>query len=221
MYESHFGLTGLPFQLSPDASFLFEGKGHRDALLALRQGLANDAGLMVLTGEIGAGKTTLLRILLQQLDPNAFEVVQVAGAHLTAETLSDMLSIALGMPLIGDAAAQRSALILRLTAGPRPTLLVIDEAQHLTDSAFELLLTLTDAANAAPAGLRLCLLGQPELRLQLDAPAQGRGCVRTALWPWPRPKEQLNFEIGLFRHPVRSIRRYARLGSEPGWFHPN
>jgi len=41
MYESLFGLTGLPFQLSPDTSFLFEGKGHRQALLALRQGLAS------------------------------------------------------------------------------------------------------------------------------------------------------------------------------------
>jgi len=174
MYESHFGLTGLPFQLSPDTSFLFEGKGHRDALLALRQGLADGAGLMVLTGEIGAGKTTLVRTLLQQVNPDAFEVVQVAAAHLTAATLSDMLSIALG--LTGDAAAHRGALISRLTAGLRSTLLVVDEAQHLADSAFEFLLTLMDAANAAPAGLRLCLclFGQPELRVLLDAPAQGR-----------------------------------------------
>ena len=75
MYESPFGLTRLPCQLSPDTSPLFEGKGHREALLALRQGLAYGAGLMVLIGEIGAGKTTLLRTMLQQLDPNAFEVV--------------------------------------------------------------------------------------------------------------------------------------------------
>ena len=180
MYESLFGLTGLPFQLSPDTSFLFVGKGHRDALLPLRQGLANGAGLMVLTGEIGAGKTTLLRTLLEQLDPDTFDVVQVAGAHLTAETLSDMLAIALGIPQAENPARpceeQRGALISRLTAGLRPTLLVIDEAQHLADSAFEWLLALMDAANSAPAGLRLrlCLSGQPELRVLLNAPAQGR-----------------------------------------------
>lgn len=185
MYESLFGLTGLPFQLSPDTSFLFDGKGHRDALLALRQGLANGAGLMVLTGEIGAGKTTLLRTLLQQLDPNAFEVVQVAGAQLTAETLSDRLAIALGMPEAADSAKQceepRGALISRLTAGLRPTLLVIDEAQHLADSAFEWLLALMDASNSASAGLRVCLCGQPELRLLLHAPAQGRLRQRVAI----------------------------------------
>ena len=108
------------------------------------------------------------------MDPNAFEVVQVAGAHLTAETLSDLLLMALSVPLTGDAEAYRITLISRLTAGLRPTLLVVDEAQHLAESAFELLLTLMDAANAAPGGLRLCLIGQPELRLQLAAPAQGR-----------------------------------------------
>lgn len=181
MYESLFGLTGLPFQLSPDAAFLFDGRGHREALLALRQGLATGATLMVLTGEIGAGKTTLLRTLLQHMDPNAFEVVQVAGAHLSAELLSGMLSIALGVPQAADPAKQRGALISRLTAGPRPTLLVIDEAQHLADSAFELLLALMDAAKAAPAGMQLCLFGQPELRVLLDAPAQGRFRQRVAI----------------------------------------
>ena len=186
MYESLFGLTGLPFQLSPDTSFLFDGKGHRDALLALRQGLGNGADLMVLTGEIGAGKTTLLRALLQHVDPKMFEVVQVAGAHLTAESLSDMLLIELGLPRDEDSArqceGQHGTLISGLTAGLRPTLLVIDEAQHLADSAFELLLALLDAANRAPpARLQVCLFGQPELRVLLDAPAQGRFRQRVAI----------------------------------------
>jgi general secretion pathway protein A len=181
MYESLFGLTGLPFQLSPDTSFLFDGKAHREALLSLQEGLANGADLMVLSGEIGAGKTTLLRTLLQQVNPNAFEVVQVAGAHLSAETLSEMLLIALGTPRTEDPAKRREALIFRLTSGPRPTLLVIDEAQHLTDSGFELLLALMDASNAALMGTRLCLFGQPELRVLIDAPAQGRFRQRVTL----------------------------------------
>jgi UDP-N-acetylglucosamine 2-epimerase len=58
--------------------------------------------------------------------------------------------------------------------------LVIDEAQHLTDGAFELLLALMDASKAAPMGIRLCLFGQPELRVLLDAPAQGRFRPRVA-----------------------------------------
>ena len=55
-------------------------------------------------GEIGAAKTSLLCISLQQLDPSAFEVIQIAGAHVTTETLLDMLLIALGVPKSADPA---------------------------------------------------------------------------------------------------------------------
>lgn len=172
MYESLFGLTGLPFQLSPDASFLFAGRAHRDALLALQQGLASGASVMLLTGDIGAGKTTLLRTFVNQLNPADHEIVQVSGAHLDAEALSDMLSISLGTPQAGSLAQRGDALIERLTRGPRPSLLVIDEAQHLSETAFALLQVLARASAAASSRLQICLCGQPELRAMIDAAPQ-------------------------------------------------
>jgi hypothetical protein len=48
-------------------------------------------------------------------------------------------------------------------------LLVIDEAQHLAPSALDLLETLTNATAPAPARLQICLVGQPELRILLNA----------------------------------------------------
>ena len=65
MYESHFGLSGPPFQLIPDPSFYFSSRGHSNALAFLKFGAHQGEGFIVVTGEIGAGKTTLVRTLLK------------------------------------------------------------------------------------------------------------------------------------------------------------
>jgi len=173
MYESFFGLTGPPFRLIPDPSFLFTGKGHRDALAALRVGLAAGARVMVLTGEVGAGKTTLLQALLTSVDPASTVTAQISAAHLDAETLSERLSEVLDLPRQPDPLARRDALLSALPSGPRATLLVIDEAQHLTPSALDLLETLAKATPRAATQLQICLVGQPELRILLNAAQRG------------------------------------------------
>jgi type II secretory pathway predicted ATPase ExeA len=169
MYESFFGLTGLPFQLNPDPSFLFHGKGHRDAFAALREGLAAGARIMVLTGEVGAGKTTLLQALLASVDPASTATAHVSVSGLDAETLSSRMLDALGQAPVSDSVARRDALLARLRSGPLATLLVIDEAQHLDASAFELLETMTRAGATAAVRLQICLVGQPELRFLINA----------------------------------------------------
>src|SRR6186713_1590834 len=116
MYESFFGLTGPPFRLIPDASFLFVGKGHREAFAALREGLAAGARVMVLTGDVGAGKTTLLQALLASVDSAATVTVHVSAAHLDAEALSGRLSEALGLPSQPDALARRDRLLTALAS---------------------------------------------------------------------------------------------------------
>ena len=65
MYERHFGITGPPFQLSPDPSFYFDGSQHRAALALLRQAFSRELPFVVLSGEIGAGKTTAQTFVLR------------------------------------------------------------------------------------------------------------------------------------------------------------
>jgi len=170
MYESFFGLTGLPFQLNPDPTFLFHGKGHEDAFAALQEGLAAGARVIVVTGEVGAGKTTLLQALLSTVDPASTVTAHISASGLDAEMLIDRLCGCLSQPPLPDSGARREALLTRLRHGPLATLLVIDEAQHLEASAFELLETMADAGVTAPARLQICLVGQPELRILLNAP---------------------------------------------------
>ena len=64
MYKDFFGLTGKPFQLSPDARFFFPSKEHKRALSFLQYGLGQGDGFIIITGDIGTGKTTLVQTLL-------------------------------------------------------------------------------------------------------------------------------------------------------------
>ena len=47
MYERHFGITGPPFQLSPDPSFFFGSKGHKSAYSYLKYGVYQGEGFLV------------------------------------------------------------------------------------------------------------------------------------------------------------------------------
>lgn len=168
MYESHFGISGPPFQLSPDPSFYFDSKGHHHALEALRRGLAEPSGFVVISGEIGAGKTTLVRTLLAELDSSRLVVGQVLNTQLDADELLRAIVITFGIAAdAGDAKALFTALeayLATLTREGRRAVLIVDEAQNLDLTAFHRLIELERGGAAGRPALKLCLVGQPELR---------------------------------------------------------
>ncbi|HEY0116624.1 MAG TPA: hypothetical protein VGB54_12985, partial [Allosphingosinicella sp.] len=78
MFIDHYGLSGPPFQLTPDARFWFDSRTHRKAMAYLGYGLAQEEGFITITGEIGAGKSTLVAHLMARIDRarlNAIEIV--------------------------------------------------------------------------------------------------------------------------------------------------
>lgn len=168
MYESHFGISAPPFQLSPDPSFYFDSTGHHHAREELRRGLSEPSGFVVISGEIGAGKTTLTRTLLTELDPTQLVVGQVLSTQLEADDLLRAIVIGFGIPADqADAQVLREALesqLARWTHEGRRAVLVIDEAQNLHVSAFRMLVELEKGGAAGRPALKLCLVGQPELR---------------------------------------------------------
>ena len=169
MYESHFGITGPPFQLTADPSFYFDSKGHHRALVEFRRGLAKTSGFVVVSGEIGAGKTTLVRTLLAELDPAAVAVAQVLSTQLQADELLRAILFAFGVA--GDHGAQADPasavreFLVALARESRRAVLIVDEAQNLHQDAFEELVALLTRESTEPqAALQICLVGQPELR---------------------------------------------------------
>jgi MSHA biogenesis protein MshM len=64
MDVSRFSLRQRPFPASPDTACYYPATGHELALTRLLRGLADGAGVLVLTGEPGTGKTLLCHRLL-------------------------------------------------------------------------------------------------------------------------------------------------------------
>ena len=56
MYESYYGLTSKPFQLTPDPSFFFGSKWHKRAMSYLQYGLSQAEGFIVKTASSKTNK---------------------------------------------------------------------------------------------------------------------------------------------------------------------
>jgi general secretion pathway protein A len=174
MYESYFGLTNKPFQLTPDPDFFFGSRGHRRAMAYLEYGLHQGEGFIVVTGEVGAGKTTLVRQLLRRLPLNSIVPVQIVSTQLNADDLLKLVATSFGILTDG---ADKPTLLLRLEeflrglhSEGRRALLVVDEAQNLGPRAIEELRMLSNFQIDTKAVLQSFLIGQPELRDLMQRP---------------------------------------------------
>jgi len=149
---------------------------HREAFAHLYYGLRTDGGFVLLTGEVGAGKTTLMRCLLAHV-PEDLEVAFVLNPRVTVIELLQTVAEELGIELPADPASGKALIdrisrhLLDVHARGRRTVLVIDEAQNLTDDVLEQIRLLTNLETDRRKLLRIILIGQPELAQLLQRPA--------------------------------------------------
>jgi len=192
MYKAFFNLKRNPFELTPDPSFLFPTKRHNEALAALYYGVRRHKGFVVLTGEVGTGKTLLLRCLLQLLKQSK----EVAYAYLFNSRLTPVEFLQyivsdLGLPASGK---NKSELLLELSnyvvsRGLKKlnTVLIVDEAHHLSAEILEEVRLLTNLETPQEKLLQILLVGQPELDEKLDSVGlrqlKQRIALRSALEP--------------------------------------
>ena len=174
MYLEFYGLAEKPFATTPDPRFLFLTQQHRDALGRLTYVVEEKKGFVVLTGEVETGKTTLVRTLLTQLDPT-IAVAFVFNSTLPFEGLLEHVLEDLGISEPNATIAQR-LLVLNHFLAERSgkgfqTLLVVDEAQHLTIENLEQLRLLSNFETANDKLVQILLVGQPELEAKLELPA--------------------------------------------------
>jgi general secretion pathway protein A len=174
MVESYFGLQREPFSVAPDPAFLFQSDQHRQALSLLDYGLHRGGGFVLLTGEIGAGKTTVWRHFLERL-PADIDVASVVNPKLGVQALLARIAEDMGMEPAalhgqGDPIDMLHGHLLLANARGRRTLIVVDEAQALSDEVFEQLRLLTNLVTGDRKLVQVLLIGQPELRTLLDRP---------------------------------------------------
>ena len=171
MYDEHYGLTGRPFQLTPDPKFWFETATHRKAMAYLGYGLAQGEGFIVITGDIGAGKTTLVGHLMDTIDHQRLNPIRLVSTAIEAEDLLRIVATELQVDPAGLTKAELLTAIERglhaVARTGKRTLLIVDEAQALPVSALEELRMLSNFQAGGHALLQIVLLGQPEFRDRL------------------------------------------------------
>ena len=175
MVNDHYGLSGRPFQLTPDPRFWFESATHKKAMAYLGYGLTQGEGFIVITGEIGAGKTTLVGHLLGTVDPVRVNALNLASTQVESDDLLRLVAQGLGVSTVGqDKAAllaKVEAAVLDAARSGRKTLLIVDEVQNLPTSSLEELRMLSNVQIGGQSTLQILLLGQPEFRDRLASSA--------------------------------------------------
>ncbi|VTQ53120.1 Putative general secretion pathway protein A [Campylobacter jejuni] len=172
MYHRFFTLADTPFSISPDPACFYLSDPHSRALTHLSYGLGKGS-VVVLTGEAGTGKTTLSHYLLQQ-SPTNIDVAWLSAPLPDGPQFYAMLCRAF-MPeepedLVRPALERFHTFLAASYHRQCTALLIIDEAQHLSIKALELLRLLTNIENGGQRQLQLMLIGQPELQQLLQQP---------------------------------------------------
>lgn len=174
MYTDHYGLSGPPFQLTPDARFWFESRTHKKAMAYLGYGLSQGEGFIAITGEIGAGKSTLVAHLMARIDRARLNAIHIVSTQVEGDDMLRLIAQGLGLAAEG---ASKAGLLERVEqrleeeyrSGKR-TLIVVDEAQNLPTSSLEELRMLSNFQLGGRALVQTVLLAQPEFRERLAAP---------------------------------------------------
>lgn len=173
MYQDFYGLTEAPFDITPNPRFLFYSAKHREAFNHLLYGIRERKGFVQLTGEVGAGKTTLCRAALEQLDQH-YTTALILNPVMSAEELMRAIGFEYGLPVSGldklTTLAVINQFLLHQVEQGKDTVLMIDEAQDLTDELLEQVRLLSNLETDNRKLLQIVLMGQPELRDRLNNP---------------------------------------------------
>jgi type II secretory pathway predicted ATPase ExeA len=209
---SHFGLDRAPFRPAVDAAAYFPAPSHEAARAALAAAFARREPAALIDGPPGVGKSLVVRKWLDDLLPDVPRVfIPNASAARPAELLQAVL-FDLRKPYqgLGEQELRLSATehLLDAAAGGFPTVVVLDEAQHLSLAALEELRLLGNLETRQGAVAFAILVAQPALRAAFQDPAHAlvadRVAVRCAVGPLS-PDESADY----LRHQV------SAAGGEP------
>jgi general secretion pathway protein A len=188
MYEDFYGLRERPFTLTSNLKYLLLTPKHEEALSNLEYGISTNAGITLLLGQAGMGKTTLLRKVrascMQRSSVNSTSEATIGSVRwvllnnpvLKPGEFFDTLAHAL--ELSPDCASCKSRflreleeVLLEQRENGVFSVLVIDEAQGLSDALLEEIRLLTNIERETEKLLRVVLAGQPALGERLNEPA--------------------------------------------------
>jgi general secretion pathway protein A len=200
LFLDYFGMNEQPFGVTPDLRFLYLGVKHREALDALNYGTELNRGFLTLIAKPGMGKTSLLFHYLEGLRDKA-RTVFLCQTDGNSTGLMRSLLAELGLDGKGMDLVEMRALLCQVLMGEmqanRRLILVIDEAQNLSEKALESVRLLSNFETPWMKLMHIVLSGQPQLSERLAKPsmAQLRQRVSFAVRLEPFTREEVELYI--------------------------
>ncbi len=167
MLSQYFGLKEEPFGISPDPRCLFLSRTHQEALTALEEGFRSNRGFTAMIALPGMGKTTLLFRFLEDVRQEA-RVVFLFDLDATCEPREFVAYVLRDLGITPAASSaemheQLSEALIKENMAGRKFVIVIDEAQNLSDAVLERVRLLTNFENSRGKLVQVVLSGQPQL----------------------------------------------------------
>lgn len=173
MYTDFYKLNRNPFEITPDPYFLYATKQYKEALAALYYGVRQRKGFVVLTGEAGTGKTLLIRCLLQLCKGTDIASAYVFNSKLSTLDFLQYVATDLGLAVSGkpkgELLHELNRFLLARYQKKLTTMIVVDEAHHLSTEVLEEIRLLTNLETAEEKLVQIMLVGQSELSDKLDS----------------------------------------------------
>ncbi len=170
MFQQFYGFARLPFSKSIPTADLFPTAGQAE-LTGRLTFLLRESGFGLVTGEIGSGKSTAVRAFCSSLDPNRYQLLYLANptSGITG-ILRDLLlglghQAPFGRPRM--VALLRSALEELSTHRHKTPVVILDEAQLLSQPMLDQLRLLFSDRMDSHSLATVLLVGHPDLRRTL------------------------------------------------------
>ena len=164
---AYFGMTRRPFRPTPDTTAYFPAASHEAALIALRDSFASQDGLALIDGEAGSGKTLVALRFLESESNCPCIFIPVPRFSRSIDLFQAILHD-LGVDHEGKSEHElrlnlSDHLLSQLTEGTH-SIVVIDEAQHLSDEILEEIRLLGNLESRTTKAVFITLVAQPSLR---------------------------------------------------------
>lgn len=173
MYLEYWGFQVLPFENVPDPRFFFLSKTHEEALTRLIYAGKMRKGGAMLSGEIGCGKTTLIRVCIQKLSKDEFDIGVIINPKLEPLEFIQEILYQFGINEVPETKVKclqkLNARMIENEKINKETLLIVDEAQLLTESNLEEIRLLLNFQLNHRFLITIMLVGQPEVKSRIKS----------------------------------------------------
>jgi general secretion pathway protein A len=170
-----FGFKQEPFGATPDPRCLYPSHAHLEALASLEYGFHCNRGFTAMIAPPGMGKTTLLFRFLDDIRETARSVFLFdIGAECEPREFVGYILRDIGVipgATSSEMHEQLSCALAKETRAGRKFVIVIDEAQNLSDAVLERVRLLSNFETSQGKLMQIVLSGQPQLSDKLIQPS--------------------------------------------------